>query len=130
MNRNGSIGFAVTSLFALYLLFVMIIVFLAAAFLISIGKDIEIDNSEIELEGFKNNAYPELEKELDAFLNKRVSLNNDTNVIELVDNIEIDEDGAEKFEKEAILFFEEEFPFPLEGWKGVYPWWIRVYDKK
>ena len=72
----------------------------------------------------------ETQRVMIKFLNTHVEFEGkDMSIYRLVLSSDLDDEEISKvFNENADKIFLDEFPFPCEGWRGVHPWWIRMYN--
>ena len=127
MKKNGFVTTGIVS-FLVYIGVVLVIILFYLIFKLGIG------DTTVKISGYSTNTN--IEFSLLNFLRTPVDINvgsvkKSVPIGDLVGMMGIAEGSQERakiFQNAANIFFEEQYPYTnLPDWKGVNPWWLRIY---
>lgn len=128
MNKKGGIiGDTFTWVVATLIITFIMLVFISAVFFLS-GKSFFSEKPRIETES-QQSIYLPVVKNMESFLNAQLEFNNEKiTIYDLIEKNKIEyNDASSIFNEKADKIFSSLYPFPLDGWEGAHPWWVRVY---
>ena len=136
MNRKGEgtgiiWAIAIVAIVLASLIFILGILFLNNAAIVKNTLGFGNKNSPITI-AQDTGSNIVLQKNFQSFLNKKINFEGDKiTILEFAKNSDLNSEEYKKFFKnEAENFFDKTLPYPLEGWYGVHPYWIRIYNKQ
>ncbi len=128
-TRKAQIGATLTWVVAFLIIFFIMLLFVSATAFLT-GKKFLFgeEGNIIGIEG--GLGTQKTQRIMMRFLNTPIGLGDEEiSIHDLILSSDLDNEEASKiFNENANEIFLDKFPFPYADWKGVHPWWIRVYN--